>query len=157
MIVREGGMPVVQALELVLDTYDVLPTQKELERFMRTNQLALAKRTRPWADDLHELRRERSRRGQNTPEKPPPVERRPDYELPVAGLVGRPAQRKTATDGECLDAVRAWMRALPPNERPTQRSYAQWQARHPQHPAASVIGRHGGLVALRRLVDLEGG
>jgi hypothetical protein len=153
MSVREGGMPIVQALEVMLDTYGVLPTQKELERFMRANRLALAKRTRPWADDLHELRRDRAQRGQETPDGPPPMERRPDYELPVAGLVGRPAQRKVATDEECLKAVRAWLRDLPPEERPTQRSYARWQARHPKRPSASVLGRHGGLLALRRLVS----
>lgn len=155
MRVREGGMPIVQALELVLDTHGVLPTQKGLERFMRTNQLALAKRTRPWADDLHELRQDRSRRGQETPDGPPPVERRPDYELPVPGLVGRAAQRKVATGEECVEAVRAWLNDLPPTERPTQRSYARWQARHPEHPSASVLGRHGGLVALRRAAPNE--
>lgn len=149
MLTRERGMPIVQALELVLETYGVLPTQRELERFMRTNQLALAKRTRAWTDDLHELRRSRDQRGLQTPTGPPPIERRPDYEEPVPGLVGRAAQRKVATIDECLDAVRDWLHDLPTDERPTQRAYARWQALHPQRPSASVLGRHGGLIALR--------
>jgi hypothetical protein len=76
------------------------------------------------------------------------MERRPDYEQPMPGLVGRAAQRKVATKEECLAAVRAWLRDLPTMERPTQRSYTRWQALHPQRPAASVLGRHGGLRAL---------
>jgi hypothetical protein len=110
------GIPIVAALDQVIEAYGALPTQRELERCMSQRGIALARRRQPWAAYVSELRAERATRGRWTPPRPPARPERPHY---AAGgpLFGPPAQREVSREA-CEGARVAFLGWLPPRASP---------------------------------------
>jgi hypothetical protein len=146
---RPVGLAVVDALEIAVDSLGVVPSRRQLERLARHNGVALARPAMLRADAVAEVRARRAARGLPMPALAAalPIDR---FDVDVLALVGSRSHQGRWGFADCQAAVRAWLTGLQPGERPTQRSYARWQARHPGRPAASALGRHGGLQRLRR-------
>ncbi|MFN8204489.1 MAG: hypothetical protein U0S48_18185 [Solirubrobacteraceae bacterium] len=153
---RPGGIAVVDALEIAVDALGVVPSRRQLERLARHNEVALARPTRPRAETIAEVARRRAQRGLSMP-GPAVGARVEDFEVDVPALRGPRAHHSRWTREQCVAAVAAWLADLAPHERPTQRSYARWWAMHPGRPAASALGRHGGLRRLRQTAESSAG
>lgn len=78
-------LTVAEALDACVSAHGTLPTKRELRRFVRANRLRVGDGTvtRHGAEEHHDLRQRRAARGLTTPEAPPPLAERPDYDTPV--------------------------------------------------------------------------
>ncbi|MBA3734376.1 MAG: hypothetical protein H0W90_04120 [Actinobacteria bacterium] len=145
------GVPIVQALELALESLGALPTQHELEIFARANGFSLAKKSGRWGDYVAQLRVSRDDWGKWTPTGLVPREQRPDYSKPVElGASFEPVRRRRHrwTHQECLDALVRLLAELSASERLTQRLYQQKARADEDLPPLSSLQRHGGFGAM---------
>lgn len=152
---RPHGMPVVDALDIAVEALGAIPSRRQLEALARHNRVALARPVLPRAEAIAQVRARRAARGLGMP-KPATGWPTTRFEINVPALTAAaqttPSHQGRWTRTDCESAVRAWLADLAPGERPTQRAYARWQARNTGFPAASALGRHGGLRALREHV-----
>jgi hypothetical protein len=140
---QRSGLAIVDALELVLEAHGCLPTRPELDRFVSANGLALARRDKPWAHYLAELRRRRSEWGRWTPASPPALELRPDYTTPVRLPADLPKRQKRGwAREECIAALVSLLNELPAKTRLTMRIYQTSANGRRDLPGLHALQRH---------------
>jgi hypothetical protein len=166
--VRRGaeasGIAIVDALERCVEIHGALPIEPELRAFARAPGFALTRPRQPWNEYVRELRARRRAKGLATPALLPKAER-PDFTIvddpnATADFVSAaPSAKRSFSDEDCVEAVIRfldWLETQPSRERrPTQVRYRRFHDLHPDTPAASTIGRFGGLAKLLALARKE--
>jgi hypothetical protein len=132
---------VVDALDLFADEYGYVATTSELEGFAVQRDLPLARRRRPFAEDVAAVRALRAARGEETAEQRPSKEQRPVFEPAAAGVTAR--RKKRWSDAELVAALVAGFDLVPPRTRLTQENYRRHCAHRPGFPPVSAFSRIG--------------
>lgn len=149
------GLSAVDAVDLCLEVFGVLANAKQAERFASANGLRFAYlRPMPSAEErMAELIARRKARGLDTPLKPPPRDKQPDYRqrvnpdrIPERYRI--PALREHTRD-RALASLAGFLDQLPSGLIPTRELYAEHVRRQLDATHESAMQRRGGFVELR--------
>jgi hypothetical protein len=148
---RSQTVPVaiVDALDLFAAEYGYVATTHELEGFALQRGFPLARRRRPYAEEIAELRALRTPRGDETPDRRPSKADRPVFER--GGEARGNRRKKRWSDDELVAALVAALDLMPPRGRLTLENYRRHCAHRPGFPPASAFTRRGrrGFAAYR--------
>jgi hypothetical protein len=151
------GLSIVEALELFVEQEAAIPSFQLLKRWIHEQGIALSRSTRPYAEDVEDLRHRRTAGGLETPTKrianqgqpgrPKKGEKKPPKKThryaPTRDGVVRHRRRNTTAE-DCRRAITAFLEQLPSNERPTNAAYRRFCRENPGTPWPNSFERHGG-------------
>ncbi|MFN8204498.1 MAG: hypothetical protein U0S48_18230 [Solirubrobacteraceae bacterium] len=149
------GLTSVEALDACVSAHGTLPTKRELRRFVRANRLSMVdgRDVRMGEAQHAELRRQRARRGLTTPDAPPPIDERPDYDAPVPAERIPANLRRSAlhrhTSASALAAMHAFLNQLPDELTPVAIIYNEFALRTDGAPGQGVLVGLGGFARVR--------
>jgi hypothetical protein len=144
------GLPVVDALELALESFGCLPTRDDLHTFAAANGFSVARIRRPYPEYVAELHARRADWGKWTPSASPLAGQRPDWRVPVElprNITLVEKRKRRWTREECIDAIARLLDELG-STRMTQRVYQERVVGRRDFPALGSIQRHGGFTEL---------
>lgn len=144
------GLPVVDALELALESNGCLPTRNELHSFAAANGFSIAKGRRPYAEYITGLHASRADWGKWTPNRPPPPTQRPDWRAPVElpkNITLVQMKRRRWTREECIDVIARLLDEMG-DQRLTLAAYQRRVVGRRDLPGVGSIQRNGGFSQL---------
>jgi hypothetical protein len=114
---QERSLEVIEVLDMIVETYDVLPTQAELTAFAKANKLSM-KNPKRLRDDFARLRAQRDALGKSTPRSQRADKLRPDFTVPVGEYQGRRAKEAMPGADELLAIGVDFVRWIESNDSP---------------------------------------
>jgi hypothetical protein len=133
---QTAPVSIVDALDLFADEYGYIATTSELEGFAVQRDFPLARRRRPFAEDVAAVRALRAAHGEETAEQRPAKAERPNFDGHGAG--GGSRRKKRWSDNELAAALVAAFDLMPP--RTCGRFQALSGSRRRTNPHSMSIG-----------------
>jgi hypothetical protein len=157
------GVPKVIYLEVILDHTGLLPNSHAFEAIPRELNLAVGEKGFTYGEAVKALREKRTQAGLATPPKSSRPEA-PEFRftdadkaairVEIARRLGIDegdlfrTKRHRWSEADCVEALREFLRVLPPLAPPSQRTYSAMKLSRPEWPSQSRLRRYGTFLEL---------
>jgi len=155
---KKRAISTSELLERCYEIYNVQPTSGEVVIFASANSIPYSPtlETGKWSERVETWKSERRARGLETPDRPPPMDRRPDYTKDVgAARPGERSKQNWRKVENCVKYVVIYLEQLPAGRKPGQADYARWATTQTHAPYNKAFSQHGGWTPIRKLAQAQ--